>query len=125
MSGSRSVDVDVVCRMVLSGKASKKSVELKAAEDVVTVDPTLSSTSGCSELVGEISERLGVALTDAVVVMVAAGVCHTVMSLLAICTDEHHTQNEHSPGTVKFPDISTIIHGTPTHAAYPQQAYNF
>jgi len=105
--------------MVLSGKASKKSVELKGAEDVVTVDPTLSSTSGCSELVGEISERLGVALTDAVVVMVAAGVCHTVMSLLAICTDEH------SPGTVKFPDISPIIHGTPTHAAYPQQAYNF
>jgi len=85
--------------MVLSGKASKKSVELKAAEDVVTLDPTLSSTSGCSELVGEISERLGVALTDAVVVMVAAGVCHTVMSLLAICKDEHHTQNEHSPGT--------------------------
>jgi len=89
-SGSRSPDVDVDCGMVLCDKASSRSVELKAADDVVvTTFPTLSNASGCRGLVCEINDKLGAALTNGAVVTTAADICRNVLSLLAICTGKH------------------------------------
>jgi len=86
-SGKRSPDVEVDRGTVLSDKACSKSVELKAANDVVAMLlPTLGNAPDCSGLVCEINERLGAALTNAAVVMTAADVCRGVLSVLAICT---------------------------------------